>query len=99
MLLGTMFSNKSISAKKGQQLDVHFSMDTSNLTPGKYRFRAVASEFNEFGTLQTVNRANPAMILVVEQAKNEVIWNQRAWGNIRFNNMSIRNTTICNIEK
>lgn len=94
MLLGTMFSNKSISAQSGQRLDVHFSMDTSNLTPGKYRFRAVVSEFNEFGTLQTVNRANPAMILVVEQATNGVVWNQRAWGNVHFNDIDIRSTTI-----
>lgn len=99
MLLGTMFSDKSISAKRGQRLDIHFSMDTSNLTPGKYRFRAVASELNEFGTLQTVNRANPAMVLIVEQAENSVNWNQRAWGNVHFNNMDIQHIEIGSVGK
>ena len=96
MLLGAMFSNRSISAKRGQHLDIHFSMDTFNLTPGKYRFRAVASEYNEFGTLQTVSRANPAMILMVEQAKNGTSWNQKSWGGVRFNDMHIQDITIEN---
>lgn len=96
MLLGAMFSNRSISAKRGQHLDIHLSMDTFNLTPGKYRFRAVASEYNEFGTLQTVSRANPAMILMVEQAKNGTSWNQKSWGGVRFNDMHIQDITIEN---
>ena len=95
MLIGTMFSDKPVGAKKGQLLDILISMDTSNLSPGKYRFRAVVSEYNEFGTLRTVNRANPAMVLEIKSRGKEgdVTWLSRDWGHVHFNDMRIEKIT------
>ena len=60
-VVGTVFSDKLISANAGDMLDLKLVLNTKNFAPGKYKAVALAYERNEYGHQMGVDRVEPAL--------------------------------------
>ena len=95
---GTIFSDKLISAKAGDSIELVTKLDTSNLAPGNYRVAMLAYEFNEQGYQVGVDRVFPAMFINVEQNINDIHWLSNYWGHTQFNDLEIEEINILSKE-
>ena len=88
---GTIFSDKAVSAQKGQKLDLHIELSTKNFAPGKYRLVALAYERDRYGNQVGVDRVDPAMCFeILNGQEDDLMWLHQYWGHVHFDNMVIR---------
>lgn len=89
-LVGTVFSDKSVSAEKDQYVDINIKLDTKNFAPGSYKAVALAYEYDHLGQQIGVDRVEPAMFFEIIQDENEtLVWNTQYWGHVKFDEMTI----------
>ncbi len=87
---GTMFTDRTISACKGDLLNVHMTVDTAHLAPGGYRFDMLAFETNEFGNQDWCDRIAGAMQLnLVKANEHDLDWLAQYWGHTMFRDVRI----------
>ena len=60
-VVGTVFTNKSVSGEEGQYLDLTIKLPTDNFAPGKYKVVALAFEKDQYGNQVGVDRVSPAL--------------------------------------
>lgn len=88
-IVGTTFLNQEIVARKGQKIDIYFSLNTSNFTPGSYKFVALTYEYDKLGNQVGLDRVEPAMFIDILPRENDLKWNHRYWGHIRLPDLKI----------
>lgn len=94
-IVGTVFSDKSISAKKNQAVDLQLSLSTKNFAPGKYRVAALAYAYNKYGTQLPFDRVEPALIFeITDDALHDVVWQSQYWGYVRFDDMQMKKIEV-----
>lgn len=92
---GTIFSDKPVSARKGQLVDLLISLSTKNFAPGRYKAVALTFEKNEYGAQVGVDRVDPALCFEVTNPKNDnLIWLHQYWGHVRFDDMAVRSVDV-----
>ena len=90
-IAGTMFTDKSISAKCGEVISVEVNMLTKNFAPGKYKVVALIFERDEYGNQVGVDRVEPAMYFeIVDGSDKELVWLHQYWGHVQFDDMYIK---------
>ena len=78
--IGTSMLLNFYSGEKGEEGTLTFALDISMLAPGNYAMNYVFFESNEFGFNRDVDCVHGLNFVIKE--KNNIIWNQRNWGNI-----------------
>lgn len=86
---GTIFTDRKISASKGDAFEIETLLDTHALCPGKYRAAMLVYEENREGIQVGVDRVFPAVFINVLQPENGIKWLANYWGHTRFNDMTI----------
>ncbi len=96
-LVGTVFSDKLVSAKAGQNVNLSIRLDTKNFAPGSYKAVALAYEYDHLGQQIGVDRVEPAMFFEIVSSESEkLIWNTKYWGHVRFDDMIIEKIEYVN---
>ena len=96
-IVGTVFTDKEVSAKVGQLIDVKLALETDNLAPGSYKAIALAYERDSFGNQSYLDRVDPALFFEIEQTVSaNLIWLTQYWGHIKFDDMLIEDVEIVN---
>lgn len=91
-IAGTVFTNRNITAKKGQYLDLDISFSVKNLAVGRYIVTAVVHKRDEFGRQEIVDWVRPALSFEVVSANiNERVWSHRFWGHVQFDDAIVQN--------
>ena len=93
-LLGTIFSDKSISSDANKIIDLKIKFSTKNFTDGKYRVVALAFEYDKFGNQIGIDRVDPALIFEILPCNDTLVWLHQYWGNIQFDDMIIEEMRI-----
>ena len=94
-IVGTIFSDKKITADPNKKIDLRVSMSTKNFASGRYKVVALAYEQNEFGYQMGVDRVEPAMYFeVLNEDKEDLVWLHQYWGHTHFDDMKIQNIHI-----
>ena len=88
-IIGTSLSDRNISGKKGEMIDLDISMNTGNFSPGRYKAVAVLFESDENGSQAKIDRVEPALFFEVREAPGDIHWFHTWWGDTRFDNMKI----------
>lgn len=92
---GTVFLNKTLSAKKGQKLDVTIALSTNNFAPGRYKAIALLFERDRYGNQIGVDRVDPALSFeTYYENKDELVWLHQYWGHVCFDNMMVKNIEV-----
>ena len=89
-IVGTMFSNKNVSAPKGEYIDVRLDIPTKNFAPGIYSVTALTYKVNEFGTQVGIDRVSPAFQFEIFEEHSKIVWLPQYWGQIRLDDMIIK---------
>ncbi len=96
-IVGTVFTDKEVSAKAGQRIDLQLALELNNLAPGSYKAAALAYERDCFGNQSFVDRVDPALFLEIVQSENDdLLWLTQYWGHIKFDDMLIEDIEIVN---
>ena len=85
--IATMFSNRSIDLKKGDNKQLSFVIDTSHLTPSKYRVDVAAFITDRMGEDHFIDGVYPGFVFEISDRINEnnlKVWHQNYWGAIRL---------------
>jgi lipopolysaccharide transport system ATP-binding protein len=94
-VVGTVFTNKELSASKGQKVDLDIELATKNFAPGRYHAVALAYEYDKFGNQVGVDRVEPALVFeVTNKDKGSLMWLHQYWGHVCFDDMQIKNIRI-----
>ena len=93
-IIGTSLSDRNISGKKGEMIDLDISMNTGNFSPGRYKAVAVLFESDENGSQAKIDRVEPALFFEVREAPGDINWLHTWWGDVRFNEMQITDIRI-----
>ena len=94
-VVGTVFTNKELSASKGQKVDLDIELATKNFAPGRYHAVALAYEYDKFGNQVGVDRVEPALVFeVTNKDKGSLRWLHQYWGHVCFDDMQIKNIRI-----
>ena len=90
-IVGTVFTNKTITLDKGKKIDCLIDFNLKNLATGRYYAVALAYEFNEYGYQIGVDRVEPALVFEIDDIGcNELVWLHQYWGHVRFDDMQIK---------
>ena len=91
-VVGTSFADQSITVRKGEHLDIQIEMDMKNYVTGRYKCIALLSQADERGNHTFFDRVDPAITFeIINDGKGNLVWNHKAWGHIRLNDMHIKN--------
>lgn len=94
-ITGTVFANKTISAKKDQIFDLHMALPTVNFAPGRYRVVALFYERDSQGNQVGVDRVDPALRFeTYYDNAEELVWLHQWWGHVRFDDMIVESIEI-----
>lgn len=88
-IVGTIFSDSSVSAIEGERFDLHISFSTKNFPAGKYYAVALAYEYDRFGNQMGVDRVENALAFEILEDKGGLVWLHQYWGHVRFDDMII----------
>ena len=91
---GTVFTDKMLTFKKTQDVELLIELPIKNLAPGKYHVVALAFERDVYGNQVGVDRVSPAMCFEVSNSQKDLVWLHQYWGHVHFDNMIIRETTV-----
>ena len=90
-IVGTSFSDKTLSSKKGTDFDVLMKMPTNNFTSGRYKCVALFYEYDEVGNQVGIDRVDPAMCFeLVNKDSHDLVWLHQYWGYVRFDDIVIK---------
>lgn len=89
-IVGTMFLNGTIQARRGQSLTLNLTIDTAHLAPGNYRFDLLAYEQNDFGVQDWCDRVEGAPVLeLVKQNDSDLEWLGKWWGHTHLHDLTL----------
>lgn len=88
---GASFLNATINGKKGEHIDIHATLNTSNFAPSKYIGVGLLFETDSYGNQSFLDRVDPAIIFEVVDDESEIKWITSSWGYTMFNQMEIVN--------
>ena len=91
-LIGTAFSDKTISAGAGTDFDVECSFDTSVFPPGVYEADALLFCDLRNGRQGVSDRITSAMFfeIIPDRKSDHLIWLGRYWGHVRYNDIEVK---------
>ena len=88
----TILSNTGIDFEQNEIKNIHMKVNTSHLTPGKYKVDIVAYIFNEFGVEQFIDGVYPGFIFEIDDTldeKQKLVWLHQYWGHVRLDDAEI----------
>lgn len=88
-LIGTMFSDKSITSEANKMIDLKIKFSTKNFATGKYRAIGLAYEYDQYGNQIGVDRVDPAFVFEIIQRDDSLVWLHQYWGNVKFDDIII----------
>lgn len=87
---GAMFLSDTLSAKAGEEMQLHLGINTEHLVPGNYRFDLLAFETNDFGMQDWVDKVEGAPILEIEKrTEKDLEWLPQWWGHTHFSDVEL----------
>ena len=93
-IAGTAFMDKTITAQKGELVDIQIEMPTKNFAPGKYKVVALVYEKDTYGNQVGIDRVDPAIgFEIVDDSEKNLIWLHQYWGHVRFDDILITEIT------
>ena len=94
-IAGTVFADRPIDGKKGEEFDLKLSLNTANLAPGRYQTAALFYEYDSQGNQVGIDRVQPAIAFeIIQNDVNELVWLHQWWGHIRLNDMHTEKQVI-----
>lgn len=88
-IAGTVFANKTITAKEGQYLDLSIKFTTNNFAPGRYKAVALAFERDAYGNQVGIDRISLAFGFEILNNDDNLIWLHQYWGHTHYDDMII----------
>ena len=91
-IAATVFSN-SLDFKYNENKKIRIFFNTQYIVPGQYKADIIAFSKNDFGDEQLIDGVYPGFKFEIDDtitSSNEIIWNHRFWGNIRLNDIIIK---------
>ena len=88
-VIGTMFSDQALNAKRGEEFIAEMLLDTDHFTPGTFRFDLLAFETNDFGVQDWTDRVEGAMILEITKRQNDIEWLPQWWGHVKLTELRL----------
>lgn len=91
-LAGTMFTEKTVFVKKGENLFDTY-IDTAHLAPGKYYVDIVAYLYNEFGMQVHLDGVYPGFSFELQEEinkDNHLIWIHNYWGHVQLQSVQMK---------
>ena len=93
-VIGTSFSDRDIVAKNGEYVDIAMTLPTANFAPGRFLCIALLYRDNSYGRQACFDRVEPAFTFEVHNREDDdLVWLQRYWGNVRFDDVRIDGIT------
>ncbi|MBR2977258.1 MAG: hypothetical protein IKC50_03160, partial [Oscillospiraceae bacterium] len=94
-VIGTTFSDHTVSAKAGQTLTLTCALPTEHLAPAKLRAVATAYQSDRFGNQITVDRVEPALSFEVLPPDNaSTLWLHKHWGQVKLDDTALTAITV-----
>lgn len=90
--IGTMFSDKGLDFRSGEEKTITFCMDTVHMTPGKYRVEVVAYDTDRLGEDHFIDGVYPGFSFEISNKINEYnikLWHQHFWGAVHFQDVQV----------
>jgi hypothetical protein len=91
--IGTSFLYDFYSGKAGERGSVSVRADISMLAPGRYAATYTFFQRNEFGTNRNVDCVHGLNYEIINDS--EIIWDERAWGNLRLPPLVLEGESAC----
>jgi lipopolysaccharide transport system ATP-binding protein len=89
-IVGTAISKQTISAEKGEIINVDMSFSTQNFAPGKYGCAGLLFEKDQYGNQVPFDRVDPAFTFeILPPETNDIVWLHQWWGHIRLDDVEI----------
>ncbi len=91
-VVGTAFSDKSISFDLGCSKSIDLRVNTQCLTSGVYVADIVAYQYNEFGNENFLDGVYPGLFFEIIQdinENNELVWLHQYWGHVHLPDIKI----------
>ena len=91
-IVGMATTSPSICCSRKVENRVFVRFNTTGLAPGNYSIRLVMYSVNEFGTTQTHDVVDEAVIFEIcgtGDEANSIEWNHKYWGAIQFPKIEI----------
>ena len=85
----------NINADQTRQIECSFL--PKSLTPGKYHVDIVAYAYNDLGIEQFIDGVYPGFVFEISEdinEQNELLWNHRYWGHVRFDDIILVDDSI-----
>ena len=92
--VGTMLAQNPVRVEEKSRVTLRIKMDTSHLTPGRYRVDIIAYIDNEFGQEEFLDGVYPGIVFEIEDRvdeKNQLVWLHGPWGHIHLHDIQIMN--------
>jgi len=90
-IVGTSFTDKDISAEKGQAVSLKMIFDTSRFTKGLYKCTAVIFVCDEYGHQAVLDHVENALTFsVMESEEEDVIWLSQYWGHLHLHDIRVK---------
>ncbi len=90
--VGTMLAQNPVCVEEKSRVTLKIDMDTSHLTPGRYRADIIAYIDNEFGHEEFLDGVYPGIVFEIEDVvddKNQLVWQHGPWGHIHLHDIQI----------
>ncbi len=90
--IATMFSNRGIDFLAGEVKNLAVNLDTTHLTPGRYRVDVIAYMTDGMGEDHYIEGVYPAFVFEISDSINEQnfkVWHQQYWGAIHLQDVEI----------
>ena len=87
-----MFSNRGIDFLAGEVKNLAVNLDTTHLTPGRYRVDVIAYMTDGMGEDHYIEGVYPAFVFEISDSINEQnfkVWHQQYWGAIHLQDVEI----------
>lgn len=92
MKIASMFCDNPLCFHKNEKSKDSFTIHTDHLTPGVYRVDIVASETDDLGFDHFLDGVYPGFLFEIKDRinkNNSFVWNQRYWGAIHLQDVSV----------
>lgn len=89
-VIGTMFSNRELTAKKGCNITFDLSIDTKMFVPGRYSITLLTYEKNSFGGQEGLDRIEDGIVFEIsDDLINGIVWRNQDWGSLYLGKVSV----------
>ncbi|MBR4331848.1 MAG: ATP-binding cassette domain-containing protein [Clostridia bacterium] len=93
-VIGTCFSDKTFDLNKNFEAMLNLSLNTSNLSPGKYHCTALLFEKDQYGNQDWHDGFSNAISFEILPVEGELIWLHQWWGHIHLDDIQIDSIDI-----